>query len=66
MPSTRTPRGHQSPAGFLLMTSGLDKHGLQDKIPLNYSHLDIAASSGDFPKEPTGASIIGLYNLHIR
>lgn len=25
MPSARTPRGHQGPAGFLMLVSGLDK-----------------------------------------
>jgi hypothetical protein len=25
LPSTRTPRGHQGPAGFLMLVSGLDK-----------------------------------------
>lgn len=24
-PSSRTPRGHQNPAGFLVLASGLDK-----------------------------------------
>jgi leucyl aminopeptidase len=25
LPSSRTPRGHQGPAGFLILASGLDK-----------------------------------------
>jgi len=25
VPSSRTPRGHQGPAGFLMMVSGIDK-----------------------------------------
>ena len=42
-------RGHQGPAAFLIMASGLDDHGLGSKAPLNYSHIDIAGSSGKFP-----------------
>lgn len=38
-------RGHQYPAAFMLIASGLDKHGLHDKVPLAYTHLDIAGSA---------------------
>eukprot|EP00794_Sanderia_malayensis_P005103 gene5103-5750_t len=60
LPSSRTPRGHQFPAAFLIKTSGLDKHGLGCKKPLPYSHLDIAGSSGPFPGIPTGRPIVAL------
>lgn len=60
LPSSRTPRGHQFPASFLIRTSGLDKHGLDSKAPLCYSHIDIAASSGPFPGVPSGAPIPAL------
>ncbi|XP_069678900.1 putative aminopeptidase W07G4.4 isoform X2 [Periplaneta americana] len=66
LPSSRTPRGHQGPAGFLILVSGLDKHGSESKIPLNYSHIDIAASSGDVPHDATGAPILGLVSLHLK
>lgn len=56
-PSTRTPRGHQIPASFMIVTSGLDKHGVDSAAPLPYCHLDIAGSSGPFPGIPTGAPI---------
>ena len=56
-PSTRTPRGHQIPASFMIVTSGLVKHGLDSASPLPYVHLDIAGSSGPFPGVPTGAPI---------
>ncbi|KAH8019866.1 hypothetical protein HPB51_022967 [Rhipicephalus microplus] len=59
-PSSRTPRGHQMPAAFLIKASGLDKHGLDSERPLCYSHIDIAASSGPFPGVPTGAPIAAL------
>ncbi|XP_065350512.1 putative aminopeptidase W07G4.4 [Cloeon dipterum] len=65
-PSSQTARGHQGPGAFLLLTSGLDKHGLGSSTPLKYSHLDIAASAGDLPHEPTGAPIAALAFHHIK
>ncbi|CAG8731616.1 919_t:CDS:2, partial [Ambispora leptoticha] len=45
--SMRTIRGHQYPAAFLIIASGLKDHGL--KAPkdrqISYSHLDIAGNS---------------------
>ncbi|ORY00938.1 Zn-dependent exopeptidase [Basidiobolus meristosporus CBS 931.73] len=46
-PSTMTNRGHQLPFAFMIVASGLDKHGL-DADPskqIAYTHLDIAGSS---------------------
>jgi len=63
--STRTPRGHQVPAAFLMQTTGLTKHGLDSKEPLKYTHLDIAASAGEYPKMPTAAPIIALAKTHL-
>ncbi|XP_034026566.1 putative aminopeptidase W07G4.4 isoform X2 [Thalassophryne amazonica] len=60
LPSSATPRGHQTPAAFLIMTSGLDKHGVDSDKPLPYSHIDIAGSSGPFPGMPTGAPILAM------
>ncbi|KAG0409812.1 hypothetical protein HPB47_013070 [Ixodes persulcatus] len=65
LPSSRTPRGHQSPAAFLIRTSGLDKHGLDSAKPLCYSHIDIAASSGPFPGIPSGAPIPSLVHAFV-
>ncbi|XP_037088556.1 putative aminopeptidase W07G4.4 [Pollicipes pollicipes] len=59
-PSSRTPRGHQGPAAFLVLASGLDKHGIDSDKPLRYSHLDIAAGSGPFPGVPTGSPILAM------
>jgi len=59
-PSSRTPRGHQFPAAFMMQVAGLDKHQLTSKQPLKYSHLDIAGSSGDLPHPTTGAPIPAL------
>lgn len=64
-PSTQTPRGHQSPSAFLVLASGLDKHGKDSQQPLKYSHLDIAGSSGPFPGIPTGAPILALAKAFI-
>ncbi|GBM55003.1 Putative aminopeptidase W07G4.4 [Araneus ventricosus] len=59
-PSSRTPRGHQTPAAFIIMSSGLDKHDVNSKSPLKYSHIDIAGSSGPFPGIPSGSPIPAL------
>ncbi|XP_023694347.1 putative aminopeptidase W07G4.4 [Paramormyrops kingsleyae] len=59
-PSSATPRGHQSPSAFLIMASGLDKHGVDSSTPLPYSHVDIAGSSGPYPGIPTGAPILAM------
>ncbi|KAK7456570.1 hypothetical protein BaRGS_00039324 [Batillaria attramentaria] len=64
-PSTMTARGHQTPAAFLILASGLDKHGKDSDKPLPYSHIDIAGSSGPFPGVPTGAPIIAFAARYI-
>lgn len=53
-PSTATPRGHQAPAAFLLLASGLDAGA----VP--YTHLDVAASAGALPDAPTAAPLLAL------
>ncbi|XP_068594463.1 putative aminopeptidase W07G4.4 [Brachionichthys hirsutus] len=65
LPSSATPRGHQTPAAFLIMASGLDKHGVDSSKPLPYSHIDIAGSSGPFPGVPTGAPVIAMATNYI-
>merc|ERR1711953_1357272 len=59
-PSSQTARGHQTPAAFMILTSGLKEHGLGSDKPLKYAHLDIAGSSGPFPGLPTGAPVMAL------
>ncbi|CAF1066699.1 unnamed protein product [Brachionus calyciflorus] len=56
-PSTMDPRGHQFPAAFLIMASGLEQHGNQSEQKIPFSHVDIAGSSGPFPGIPTGAPL---------
>uniref|UniRef100_A0A8C2J6X1 Zgc:152830 n=1 Tax=Cyprinus carpio TaxID=7962 RepID=A0A8C2J6X1_CYPCA len=65
LPSSATPRGHQTPAAFLIMASGLDKHGVDSDKPLPYSHTDIAGSSGPFPGVPTGAPILAMATKYL-
>ncbi|XP_076240994.1 dipeptidase B [Calliopsis andreniformis] len=59
-PSSKLERGHQGPSAFLIMASGLDRHGTQSKLPLKYCHLDVADSAGDFPDLPTGAPVLAF------
>jgi len=60
LPSSRTPRGHQFPAAFMIRASGLDKHGVDAETPLRYTHIDIAGSSGHYPGIPTAAPLLTL------
>ncbi|XP_060528803.1 putative aminopeptidase W07G4.4 [Cylas formicarius] len=64
-PSAQTPRGHQNPAAFLLLASGLDKYGSDSQKPLKYSHLDIAASAGSFPDPATGSPVLALVQKYL-
>merc|ERR1739842_227045 len=59
-PSTRTPRGHQFPAAFMLKVSGMTSHQVSSDKPLKYSHLDVAGSSGNLPGPTTGSSVVAL------
>jgi len=59
-PSSRTPRGHQFPAAFMMQVAGLDQHQQSSDRPLKYSHMDVAGSSGDLPAPTTGAAIPAL------
>ena len=64
-PSAMTNRGHQAPSAFLIMASGLDKHGIDSNKPLRYCHVDIAGSSGPFPGVPTGAPIVAMAHAYV-
>ena len=63
LPSSRTPRGHQFPAAFLDIVSGLRARGDQGG-DLPYLHVDIAGSSvvgGSWQTgTPTGAPVVAL------
>ena len=52
---------HQSDIAMCVL-----QHGSESKVPLKYSHIDVAASSGDLPDDATGAPILGLVRLHLK
>lgn len=58
--SVQTLRGHQGPAAFLILASGLDQHGLDSSRPIKYSHLDIAGGAGCLPDPATGSPVLAL------
>ncbi|CAG9794943.1 unnamed protein product [Diatraea saccharalis] len=58
-PSSAMARGHQAPAAFLLQAAQLHKADAPA-----YTHLDIAASAGEYPLPPTGAPILALAAVH--
>ncbi|WP_394147567.1 M17 family metallopeptidase [Shewanella atlantica] len=63
-PSSVTARGHQYPAAFLLRASGLSANGCMSKMPLAYTHIDIAGSATEghpLYGKPTAAPLVGLY-----
>ncbi|KAI9021962.1 hypothetical protein DFJ74DRAFT_699358 [Hyaloraphidium curvatum] len=49
-PSTLTLRGHQYPAAFLAVASGLRNHGRSSEKPLAFVHCDVAGACEDKPK----------------
>lgn len=48
------------PDCFFLKVAGLDKHMTTSKVPLKYTHLDVAGSSGYLPDVPTAASVVAV------
>ncbi|XP_056634675.1 putative aminopeptidase W07G4.4 [Diorhabda sublineata] len=64
-PSTLVTRGHQGPGAFLIVASGLDKHGSDSEVPLKYTHIDIAGSAGSLPLPATGAPVLALSQAYL-
>lgn len=68
-PSTMTNRGHQYPFAFLVIASGLDKHGNDSEKPIAYTHLDIAGAAEESGicglGRPTGCPIAALTGAFI-
>ncbi len=64
LPSSATPRGHQFPAAFLSVASGLDAHGVDARGPLPFTHIDLGGSGcegGDWQHgRPTAAPVVAL------
>ncbi len=63
-PSVDTSRGHQFPAAFMAVASGLDAHGSDSHEPLPYTHIDLGGSGcegGDWQHgRPTAAPVTAL------
>ncbi|CAK1583204.1 unnamed protein product [Parnassius mnemosyne] len=64
LPSTQVDRGHQTPAAFLAMVSGLAGlgacGGAGGAANVPYTHVDVAASAGCAPAPPTAAPLLAL------
>jgi leucyl aminopeptidase len=64
LPSSGTPRGHQFPAAFLSVASGLSGHGSDSREPLPFTHIDLGGSGcedGDWQHgRPTAAPVVAL------
>jgi leucyl aminopeptidase len=64
LPSALTARGHQYPAAFVNVASGLDKHGGDSDRPLPFTHIDLGGSAtenGDWQfGRPTAAPVVAL------
>ncbi|EUB63494.1 Putative aminopeptidase W07G4.4 [Echinococcus granulosus] len=65
LPSSATPRGHQFPAAFMILASGLEKHGLGCEKQLPYTHIDVAGSAGLIDTLPTAAPLMMLTSMFV-
>ncbi|KAF8567681.1 hypothetical protein P879_07720 [Paragonimus westermani] len=65
LPSSATPRGHQIPAAFLSMASGLDKHGLDSDKPLPFTHVDVAGSAAEIHVQATAAPLMMFASRYV-
>ncbi|CAH8628750.1 unnamed protein product [Dicrocoelium dendriticum] len=61
----RRVRGHQSPAAFMILASGLDSHMDNSEKPLPYTHFDIAGSQGPCPGIPTAVPLLTLASRYL-
>ncbi|KAF5305226.1 hypothetical protein FQR65_LT07765 [Abscondita terminalis] len=65
-PSTRCQRGHQGPAAFIIMASGLDRYGSESVKPLKFTHLDICGDgAAGYPHPPTAGSLLTLVTTYL-
>lgn len=64
LPSSATPRGHQFPAAFLAIASGLNQHEGDSAEPMPFTHVDIGGSGtegGDWQHGlPTGKPLVAF------
>ncbi|KAJ3184799.1 hypothetical protein HDU85_001478 [Gaertneriomyces sp. JEL0708] len=57
--STATCRGHQFPAAFMSVASGISVHGLDSDSPICYTHCDIAGSAEEDGKGLSLGAVTG-------
>ncbi|XP_057339517.1 putative aminopeptidase W07G4.4 [Microplitis mediator] len=63
VPITRRERFQQSPAAFLIMTSALDKHGIESEFPLKYTFIGLTSHLSvdrDLAKPYQGNPVLGM------
>ncbi|KAF5399447.1 hypothetical protein PHET_07333 [Paragonimus heterotremus] len=65
LPSSATPRGHQIPAAFLSMASGLDKHGLDSDKPLPFTHVDVSGAAAKIHFQATAAPLMMFASRYV-
>ncbi|VDD77364.1 unnamed protein product [Mesocestoides corti] len=65
LPSSATPRGHQLPAAFMIMASGLEKYGLGCDKQLPYTHIDVAGSAGLIDVLPTASPLMLFTSMFV-
>jgi leucyl aminopeptidase len=67
LPSTQTVRGHQYPAAFLDVASGLSQHGNGSVLPIPFLHVDLSGSVSEHLDwqhgKPTAAAVVALTML---
>jgi len=68
-PSSATNRGHQFPAAFIIIASGLYEHGNNAAKPLPFSHMDIGGSAtedGDYQfGKPSARPLVALVARYV-
>ncbi|VDD82516.1 unnamed protein product [Mesocestoides corti] len=64
-PSSLTPRGHQFPAAFMIVASGLDEYGLGCEKQLPYTHIDIAGGAGLIDTLSTGSPLMMFTSMYV-
>jgi leucyl aminopeptidase len=64
LPSAQTVRGHQYPAAFMDLASGLSRHGNDSPSPIPFVHIDLSGSVSEQLDwqhgRPTAAAVVAL------
>ncbi|VDL85385.1 unnamed protein product [Schistocephalus solidus] len=65
-PETVKYRGHQYPAAWMLLASGMTDYGMQnDKISLPYTHMDVSNAVGVKNSPATGTPVSMLVSTYV-